>query len=65
MSILARSIKSYKRAIKPLRTIKRLKEANRKMAAGFKIQTKTHQATIARLERKLKKAGIDIDSDEE
>lgn len=61
MSILANGISRFNKTIKPHILIRQLKRTNKEMAAGFKVESQADQATIAKLQKQLKKAGIDYE----
>ena len=61
MSILAKGISRFNKAIRPHILIRQLKRTNKEMAAGFKVKSQADQATVAKLQRQLKKAGIDYE----
>ena len=61
MSILAKGISRFNKAIRPHILIRQLKRTNKEMAAGFKVKSQADQVTIAKLQRHLKKAGIDYE----
>lgn len=61
VSILAKGIKSFNQAIRPYIIIRQMRRTNKQMAAGFKVKSQEAEATIAKLQKKLKKAGIDYE----
>lgn len=59
VSLLAKGIKSFNQAIRPYIIIRQIRRENKQMAAGFKVKSQADEAKIAKLQRKLKAAGVD------